>query len=1419
MKRISLFVFSLLSLITLGYAQAPVFPITFEPGTVTYSFTNFDGGQATTMNNPLPAGINTSSRVARLIKNTGQTYGGSYMSLGSAIDFSKRITFTLKVLSPRVGARLLLKAENEANNLIFYEQEEETTVANAWEELHFDFSGINTSQSYQRLVFIFDNGVAGDGSASYTFYIDDIKLLRQVDLPLTFEGDSVDFVLQDYGKNISTLAPDPTGGSNTVAKTVKPDSAELWSGTTIGGALGFASRMNFTATSAIIRMRVYSPHAGIPVRLQAENRNNPATAIFVERTVNTANSWQDLTFSFINAAGYDPNTVYDKLSIAFNYGTTGAVAGTRIYYWDDVVFLNQVDLPVSFDADTVHYDFVDFGNCLSFLSGDPAGGSNRVARTNKLINAEVWAGTTLGTNNGLATPIPFTSTAATIRVRVYSPQAGIPVRIQVEDRNNPATAIFVQRNTVVANAWHELTFDFSNAAGFNLGTDYNKLSIYFDYGTGGATAGAQSYYWDDVAFLSQLGLPITFEDQLINYRLEDFGNNVSAVVADPVAPTNRVGRTQKPANAEVWAGTTVGGNTGLRQAIPFATDEATMRLRVYAPDAGTPVRLQVEDKNDPTKTMIIDRNTQVANAWHELTFDFRNATGFNPANTYDKLLIYFNYGVGGATAGAKTYYWDDVNFLRRMTLPVDFESDSIDYTFTDFGNNQSVRVADPAGTSNIVARTLKPGNAEVWAGTTLGNDLGLKQPIPFTATDATLRVRVYVPTAGTTVRMQVENNANAGQTMELNRTANIANTWIDLNFDFSTAAGFNPANTYDKITLYFDYGIAGATAGPKTYYWDDVQFIGRLYPIALPLTFEADSVDYTLVDFGKNISALFDDPSGSENRVARTVKPADAEVWAGTVMGTDNGFATPMPFTATEATIRVRIWSPDAGIPIRLEAGDHDDPTKTIFLTRNTKVANAWDELNFDFTTATGFSAANTYDKLTIYFNYGVDGATAGAKTYYWDDVAFVGSLAQIDLPVTFEQENVDYYLADFGGNLSIRDTDPVVSTNLVGKTVKPVNAADWAGTIIGTEAGFASPIPFLNTDTRVQVRTYSPQAGILVRLTAENHLDPSIAVSTEATTTVANTWEDLVFEFAQPAAGSAPLNFSQTYDRLSIYFNYGVSGAGGARTYYWDDVTFIGGTSVVPLAQIDLPVSFDADTVDYTLADFGGQVSLRVDDPVSASNKVARSQRLATADAFAGTIVGTNVGFFTPIPFTAQQTRMQVRVYAPAAGIPVRLRATDRTNTAVSVETEDTTTVANAWETLVFDFSKPMPGTLTLNPAATYERLLIFFNYGQEGAVAGEQTFYWDDVKFGVDNTTAIVDLEHLGLRYYPNPVTHSLTLTAGQRIDEVQVYDLLGHVLDSHKVASLPYTLDLATLSPGIYLVKVRAAGQVAAFRIIKQ
>ena len=79
----------------------------------------------------------------------------------------------MKVWSPQSGIVVKLKLENLATPSINTELDATTTVANGWEELTYDFTGIVNANNYQRVVVFFDFGNPGAGT---TYYFDDIKL-------------------------------------------------------------------------------------------------------------------------------------------------------------------------------------------------------------------------------------------------------------------------------------------------------------------------------------------------------------------------------------------------------------------------------------------------------------------------------------------------------------------------------------------------------------------------------------------------------------------------------------------------------------------------------------------------------------------------------------------------------------------------------------------------------------------------------------------------------------------------------------------------------------------------------------------------------------------------------------------------------------------------------------------------------------------------------------------------------------------------------------------------------------------------------------------------------------------------------------------------------------------------------------------
>jgi hypothetical protein len=330
--------------------------------------------------------------------------------------------------------------------------------------------------------------------------------------------------------------------------------------------------------------------------------------------------------------------------------------------------------------------------------------------------------------------------------------------------------------------------------------------------------------------------------------------------------------------------------------------------------------------------------------------------------------------------------------------------------------------------------------------------------------------------------------------------------------------------------------------------------------------------------------------------------------------------------------------------------------------------------------------------------------------------------------------------MSGFGGaedaTIVVDPTDP---SNTVGRVVKTATAELWAGTTMGTCDAFGMPVlPFDANHNQMSLRVWSPVAGIPVRLKVEDSLDPTHSVETEAMVTVASAWETLTFDFTNQAANTAAIDYTYTYDKASVFFDFGTPGAdvGSDRVYYMDDLAFVGMTNVsldcpVILPGETLPITFDDANTTYTLAGFGGaDPNTIVPDPDNAANMVVEVIKQGGAELWAGTTFATEANFaITELPLDVGNTQMTLRVRSERAGIPVRLKVEDSTDPTISVETEAITQTSGAWETLTFDFANEALNTAAFNPAATYDKVSVFFDFGTSGPNGGGGTFYFDDL------------------------------------------------------------------------------------------
>ena len=200
---------------TVEIKEAVTLPIDFESSTLDYSWTHW-GAPTTVIDNPQISGINTSDKVAQIVKLSGADWLGSYISLDAPLSILTEQRITAKFFSPRVGSKIAMKIEN-ATGYATSEIIDTTTVANEWETLTFDFSAFDVSKEYVKVVIICDRDSVGDGTTDYTYLVDDIKL---------YEADPAkDATLSDLmidGTTIINFDSEETDYNYTVSSTVVP---------------------------------------------------------------------------------------------------------------------------------------------------------------------------------------------------------------------------------------------------------------------------------------------------------------------------------------------------------------------------------------------------------------------------------------------------------------------------------------------------------------------------------------------------------------------------------------------------------------------------------------------------------------------------------------------------------------------------------------------------------------------------------------------------------------------------------------------------------------------------------------------------------------------------------------------------------------------------------------------------------------------------------------------------------------------------------------------------------------------------------------------------------------------------------------------------------------------------------------------
>jgi hypothetical protein len=327
-----------------------------------------------------------------------------------------------------------------------------------------------------------------------------------------------------------------------------------------------------------------------------------------------------------------------------------------------------------FNFDEATFTFTPFGNILIAESvADPRNAANKVLKVIKPVIGETWAGVTLSTAANTTVPIFGLSSNKIVTLRVYSPAAGTPILLKLENAADGNQAIEKQVLTTSANAWETLTFDFT---GFNSATLYNKVSVFPNFGR--TETAANTYYFDELKYTIGTAPVVVppvvscaatatlhcfgFQETTLAY--EPFEGLVSAAQSDdPVVATNKVGKIVKGPNGQTWAGVTIYTTfAGFKMPTVNLASSKIITLRVYSPAVGIPHNLKLENSADGGINLLKTVNSTKANEWETLTFDFTSPTQgiFSPTAVYNKINFFPNFL--GVETSNKTYYIDDLKY-------------------------------------------------------------------------------------------------------------------------------------------------------------------------------------------------------------------------------------------------------------------------------------------------------------------------------------------------------------------------------------------------------------------------------------------------------------------------------------------------------------------------------------------------------------------------------------------------------------------------------------------------------------------------------------------------------------------------------------------------------------------------------------
>ena len=506
--------------------------------------------------------------------------------------------------------------------------------------------------------------------------------------------------------------------------------------------------------------------------------------------------------------------------------------------------------------------------------------------------------------------------------------------------------------------------------------------------------------------------------------------------------------------------------------------------------------------------------------------------------------------------------------------------------------------------------------------------------------------------------------------------------------------------TYSAVGEYSVTVVALSGGAATTEY---IEVITITNPLLMPIDFEDATLNYSFVDFGNAQSTVIPnpDPTGvnTSTNVGQLLKLNGSETWAGSFLTIDE----PVDFSSLN-NIAVDVWTSEIGEVVKLKLENSANPDINTEVDMTTTVNQGWETLIYDFSAS---DLSQQYDRVVIFFDFGNVGDDT---SYYFDNI-------RLSFPAISNFINVQDFEGEAPGSFAFGNVtnDGIVSNpNSSGnnttanamQTTKPAGAETWGGTGFGVNGSIN-----FNGTNQIRMKSYAPQAGAVVKVkleTVEGNVD-GLTYEFDVTTTVANQWETLTYDFS-----AAP---DLDYTTYIVFYDFGNTGDGSV--YYFDEIQ-VGLGEYIPTQAPSIAIENFEGELPGNFS-FGGVEGIQiVENPnVSGTNTTANVMQCTKPE---GSEVWGGMGISVdPINFSsAGMSQIQIQSYSPEVGkvIKVKLETIDGNVDGLTYEFDMTTTIANEWETLTYDFS--------LAPDLDYVSFIVFYDFGN----TAEGVYHFDEIK-----------------------------------------------------------------------------------------